>query len=125
MRLASFARTVMGRERANVLTPSCDLLDIATRQQETAEARRFLDRGSSLEFGPGADLREFIQRAMLDGVLRGEELHTVQELTAASRYNRGNLARHEELPLLAGIAEDYCPELFACPGTSDAPEREC
>ncbi len=49
---------------------------------------------------------------MLDGVLRGGELHTIQELTAASRYNRGSLAHHEKLPLLAGIAENI-PDLMA------------
>ena len=112
LRLASFTRTALGRERAGALTPSRDLLDIATRQQETTEARQFLDQGSSLEFGPGDDLREFVQRAMLDGVLRGAELHTIQALAAAARYNRGNLARHEELPLLAGIAENI-PDLAA------------
>ena len=112
LRLASFTRTALGRERAGALTPSRDLLDIATRQQETTEARQFLDQGSLLEFGPGDDLREFVQRAMLDGVLRGAELHTIQALAAAARYNRGNLARHEELPLLAGIAENI-PDLAA------------
>ncbi len=32
LRLASYTRTAMGQERASALTPSCDLLDIATRQ---------------------------------------------------------------------------------------------
>jgi DNA mismatch repair protein MutS2 len=111
-RLASFARTVLGREGASGLAPSCDILEIASRQQETAEARRFLDRGGSLEFGPADDLGELVQRAMLDGVLRGEELHFLQLMTAAARYNRDHLARREELPLLAGIAGNI-PDLSA------------
>ncbi|HZA22444.1 MAG TPA: endonuclease MutS2, partial [Dehalococcoidia bacterium] len=109
-RLASFTRTVMGREAAGSLTPSSDLLEIATRQQETSEAREFLEKGGSLEFGPATDLREYIQRAMLGGVLRGEELHSVRQLVGADRYNRGSLVRHDELPLLAGIAENI-PDL--------------
>ncbi|MFQ6030123.1 MAG: endonuclease MutS2, partial [Dehalococcoidia bacterium] len=104
--LASNTRTVMGRERAETLAPSRNLLDIATRQQETDEARRFLDVGGSLEFGPALDLRGVPQRAILGGVLRGEELYAVQELLAAARYDRNNLTRHEELPLLAGLAEN-------------------
>jgi DNA mismatch repair protein MutS2 len=103
-RLAVFTRTVLGREKANALTPSGDILDIATRQQETAEARQFLDQGGALEFGPPADLRDLVQRAMLDGVIRGEDLHTLQQMAAAARYDRNHLARHEELPLLEGIA---------------------
>ncbi|HLF03942.1 MAG TPA: Smr/MutS family protein, partial [Dehalococcoidia bacterium] len=108
--LASRARSVMGQEAALALTPSQDLLDIATRQQETAEARQFLDQGGALEFGPGLDLRGFVQRAMLGGVLRGEELHAIQELAQATRYNHGSLARHDDLPLLAGMAENL-PDL--------------
>jgi DNA mismatch repair protein MutS2 len=103
-RLVSFTRTVMGREAATSLTPSPDLLEIATRQQETAEARQFLERGGSLEFGPDIDLREYIQRAMLGGMLRGEELHSVQELIRAARSNHNSLSRRDELPLLSGIA---------------------
>ena len=54
--LASFTHTVMGQESARSLTPSRQPQEIATRQQETAEARLFLDQGGSLEFGPDTDL---------------------------------------------------------------------
>lgn len=108
--LAARARTVMGQEAAMALAPSGDLLDIATRQQETAEARQFLDQGGALEFGPGLDLRPWVQRALLGGVLRGEELHAVRELAQSARYSHDHLARRDELPLLAGIAENL-PEL--------------
>ena len=104
-RLAGFTRTMTGRERALAVTPSRDLLEIAVRQQETAESRQFLDQGGMLEFGPAEDLRELVQRAMLDGVLRGEELHTVQGFAAAAAHNRQRLSREPELPLLQGIAQ--------------------
>ena len=108
--LASYTRTIMGREAALSLTPSRDLLEIATRQQETAEARQFLDRGGSLEFGPDVDLREYVQRALLGGVLRREEMPAIQELARAAGHARITLTRHEELPLLAGMA-DNLPDL--------------
>ena len=108
--LAANTRTVLGREAAQSLTPSSDLLEIATRQQETTEARLFLDQGGSLEFGPGIDFREYIQRALLGGLLRGEELHAIRGLTEAARYDRATLSRHEEIPLLAGVS-DNLPEL--------------
>ncbi len=108
--LASLTRTVMGRERAQAVAPSRDLTEIALRQQETAEARAFLDQGGALEFGPAVDLRDLVQRAVLNGVLRGEELHTVQGALAAARHNHGQLARREDLPLLMGLAQNL-PDL--------------
>ena len=104
-RLAGFTRTVSGRERAMALSPSADLLEIAVRQQETAEARQFLDLGGILEFGPGEDLRDLVQRAMLDGVLRGEELNLVRGFAAAAAHNRQRLSHQPDLPLLQGIAQ--------------------
>lgn len=108
--VATYTRTVMGREAAFCLSPSSDLLDIATRQQETTEARQYLDEGGSLEFGPEVDFREWVHRALLGGFLRGEELYDIRGLAAAARYDRGALARHEDIPLLSGLAENL-PDL--------------
>ncbi len=109
-RLAGYARTVLGRECALELEPVSDALEIGSRLQETDEARLFLDNGGSLEFGPGADLREFVHRAMLGGTLRGEELHQVQQLAEAAGFSRNALHRREDLPLLAGLAANI-PDL--------------
>ncbi len=109
-RLAGHARTVLGQERAQSLAPAADALEIAARQQETDEARLFLDSGGGLEFGPGIDLRGYVQRAMLGGTLRGEELRQLQELAGAAGYDRRQLRRREDLPLLAGLA-DHLPDL--------------
>ena len=70
-RLAGFTRTVRGGESALALEASSSPLEIAIRQQETTEARMFLDQGGALEFGPGADLSEYVQRSLLDGYLQG------------------------------------------------------
>ena len=108
--LAGYTRTVMGQEAARSLTPSRDLLRITTLQEETSEARHFLDKGGSLEFGPGVDLRESVQRATLGGVLRGEELHAVQDLLRAAHFDHATLRRQEDLPLLSALAENI-PDL--------------
>ena len=71
--LAGYGRTELGREKVAALEPSEDLLEVATRQQETTEARRFIDGGGSLEFGPEQNISELINRAVLGGLLRGEE----------------------------------------------------
>nr|MBC8280173.1 endonuclease MutS2 [Chloroflexota bacterium] len=108
--LVSHTHTVVGAERARALAPTLDLLDIATRQQETSEARQYLDDGGGLEFGPDQDFREILQRALLGGLLRGDELFAVRELLRAARFNRTELGRHEEIPLLSSVAENI-PEL--------------
>ena len=108
--IAAYTKTVVGGERARALTPTRDLLEIATRQQETSEARQYLDQGGGLEFGPEEDFRELLQRALLGGLLRGEELFLVRELLRAARYDRTEMGRHEEIPLLTSVSENI-PEL--------------
>ena len=108
--LVNHTHTVVGAERARSLSPSLDLLDIATRQQETSEAKQYLDDGGGLEFGPDQDFREILQRALLGGLLRGDELFAIRELLRAARFDRTELSRHEEIPLLASIGESI-PEL--------------
>ena len=108
--VASYCRTVPGREKASELEPSEDLLEVATRQQETTETRRYIDGGGSLEFGPENDISELIHRAMLGGLLRGEELYAVRTFARAARYDRDELSRREDLPLLSSLASNI-PEL--------------
>ena len=108
--VASYCRTVLGRERVAALEPSGDLLEVATRQQETTETRRYIDGGGSLEFGPENDISELIHRAMLGGLLRGEELYAVRTFARAARYDRDELSRREDLPLLSSLASNI-PEL--------------
>ena len=113
--LASYARTVMGEEAALGLMPGQDHLTIATDLQETTEAREFIEGGGGLEFGPRIDFRELVQRALLGGLLRGEELHYIRELLQAARYDRSRLANRDEFPLLSGYAGNI-PDLSAIEG---------
>ena len=108
--LAVATRTAVGAEAAVELTPSADARDVAVRQQETAEARRLLDAATALEPGPADDLRPAVHRALLGGVLSGEELRNVGALAAAARWNRNALSHREDLPILAAITQ-YLPDL--------------
>ena len=108
--LSGYARTALGREKVAALEPSDDLLEVATRQQETTESRRFLDDGGSLEFGPEQDISELIHRALLGGLLRGEELYAVRAFVRAARFNRDELGEQDNLPLLSSLASNI-PEL--------------
>ena len=108
--LAGYARTALGREKVRSLEPSDDLLEVATRQQETTETRRYIDGGGSLEFGPEQDISELIHRALLGGLLRGEELYAVRAFARAARFDRDELSRKEDLPLLSSLSSNI-PEL--------------
>ena len=108
--LAEHTSTVLGRGKAEKLEPEGDLLEVATRQQETTEARRYIDGGGSLEFGPEQDITELIHRALLGGLLRGEELYAVRTFARAARFDRDELGRKEDLPLLSSLASNI-PEL--------------
>ena len=107
---AAYARTDRGRAMTAALAPSADLLEVAARQEETTEARRYIDGGGSLEFGPEQDISELIQRALLGGLLRGEELGAVRAFARAARYDRDELGQQERLPLLSAMAANI-PEL--------------
>ena len=50
--VASYARTLMGQDAARNLAPDRDLLEIATRQQETTESRQFLEQGAPWNSDP-------------------------------------------------------------------------
>ena len=108
--LSGYARTELGREKVAGLEPSDDLLEVATRQQETTESRRYIDGGGSLEFGPEQDISELIHRALLGGLLRGEELYAVRAFARAARVDRDELSNQESLPLLSSLASNI-PEL--------------
>ena len=108
--IAGHTKTVVGGERARALAPTKDLPEIAARLQETSEARQYLEGGNGLEFGPDQDFRELLQRALLGGLLRGEELFAVRELLRAARLNRTELGCQEETPMLTGVS-DSLPEL--------------
>ena len=108
--LSGYARTALGKQRVAELEPSDDLLEVATRQQETTEARRYIDDGGSLEFGPEQDITELVQRALLGGLLRGAELYAVRSFARAARYDRDELSEKESLPLLSSLASNI-PDL--------------
>ena len=108
--MAGYARTELGRGKVAALEPSEDLLEVATRQQETTEARRYIDGGGSLEFGPEQDNSELINRAVLGGLLRGEELYAIRAFSRAARYDRDELSGQDGLPLLSSLASNI-PEL--------------
>ncbi len=124
--LAAATRTAVGAAAVADLTPSADPRDVAVRQQETAEARRLLDTAAVLELGPADDLRPAVHRALLGGVLAGEELHHIGALAAAARRNRDALTHREDLPLLATVTQNLpdLPDLESAVNRAISPAGE-
>ena len=99
---ASFA---LGREAALALTPSSNHDDVARRQQETAEARLFIEASGIMDLGEAADVRLEAQRAAKEGILTGLELRSIAETLRAGRMARSTFQRRlKECPALAEVA---------------------
>ena len=103
-KLAGYTSFSLAVELAMGLAPSHDVTQVSQMQQETAEARRFLDTGSSLDISEAEDLRQVFERAALGGVLSGEELRDVRDTLQAIRTARVEVIRQKDIPILGAIA---------------------
>ena len=99
---ASFA---LGREAALALTPSSNHDDVSRRQQETAEARLFIEGSGIMDVGEASDVRLEAHRAAKEGILTGLELRAVAETLRAGRMVRSTFTnRKKDCPALAEVA---------------------
>ena len=95
----------LGREAALGLTPSSNHDDVARRQQETAEARLFIESSGVMDIGEASDVRLEAQRAAKEGILTGLELRAIAETLRAGRMARGTFQRRlKDCPALAEVA---------------------
>ena len=102
-RVAAFCTLSPARERTLALIPSQDVNEIGSRQQETQEARLFIESHETLELTGVHDVGPLIHRASLEGVLKGKELRELHDTLQASRTVRATLGNRNDLPLLARI----------------------
>ena len=105
-RLAGYASFPLAREMALDLSPSYELTEVVRRQAETAEARRFLETGASLDVAGAKDLRQPLQRSSLGGILTGEELRALGDTLGATRSVRNAILRVKQLPILEEMARE-------------------
>ena len=105
-RLAGYTAFPPARELALEIAPTSDMDEVVHRQQETAEARKFLDGGSTIDLSEARDLRQALTRAGLGGLLTGEELRDAHDTLKAGHEARAALLRHTELPMLGVLARE-------------------
>ena len=103
-KIARFTSLPLAREGAMALRPSSHAAEIQRLQQGTQEARRFIDGKGSLDLTGIGDVRTLVQRAMLEGVLRGEHLREIYDTLRACRGARSILANRMDLPQMSDLA---------------------
>ena len=103
-KIARFTSLPLAREGAMALRPSSHAAEIQRLQQGTQEARRFIDGKGSLDLTGIGDVRTLVQRAILEGVLRGEHLREIYDTLRACRGARSILANRMDLPQMSELA---------------------
>ena len=108
--LASYTTFEPASELARALLPTSDAEDVASRQQETSDARRFLEEHGNLDLSAAYDLAPLIRRAVLGGSLRGAELRQVADTIGTGHMARQSLSRQRHLTRLHPLSQ-LIPEL--------------
>jgi DNA mismatch repair protein MutS2 len=104
--LAQKASTPYGREEAQKLMPLDDPDAVARMQDETAEAKKFLEAGFGLDFYELQDIRPQLEALKAEGVVMDSLvlLHLSRHLYVARQVRSSLGLRNEEYPLLASQA---------------------
>lgn len=105
-RLARYTSFPPATELAQLLSPTYDSEEASRLQEETLEARRFLDGGLVIDLSEAKDLREAVGRAALGGMLSGEELRHLRDTLKSLRSARASLLRGKDMPILQSMAQD-------------------
>ena len=108
--LASYTTFESARELARALLPSADGEDVTARQQETSDARRFLEERGNFDLSGAYDLSPLIQRAALGGSLRGAELRQVADTLGVAHMARQSFSRQRHLARLHPLSQ-LIPEM--------------
>ncbi len=83
--LAERCSTLPGRELADKLLPSVDLAEIEQLQEETSEAREVLRLYPSFTLGGVRDIRAFLRKAEVGGIVEPEEFLSIYDTILAGR----------------------------------------
>ena len=103
--LGGHATSVLGRESILRLEPSSNQDDVARGQQETAEARLFIESHGVMDMSEATDVQLVARRAAKEGILTGMELCTIAATLRAGRSARTTFQRRvRDCPALAEIA---------------------
>lgn len=118
-RLAEHCATEIGAGLALSVEPTTSLVEAERMQAETAEARRLMDSFGGIPLGGLHNLAPLVEKALMTGVLMGEELRDIHGTLLSAESLRKFLKKHAELaPALAEVAGNLIliPSLAAAIG---------
>jgi DNA mismatch repair protein MutS2 len=111
VQLALHTSFAPAREEALKLVPLWERREVAELQQETSDARHFLEGNGKFDLSETVDLRGFLDRVVRDGVLDGVELRQIYETLRHSRLAAAALQRRgSALPCLSNLVKQI-PDL--------------
>lgn len=84
-KLSNYAVSKMGKEIAQNLKPSSNITDILQWQKETTEAVSMVMKKGSLSLGSLKDIRPYLKRVSVEGILSPEEFIDISDFLYASR----------------------------------------
>jgi DNA mismatch repair protein MutS2 len=102
--LAERAGSAMGKEKVEELVPVSDMAVVRVRLQETTEARDIMDASLHIPLGGIRDVRSFVNRAEVGGILEPHEMMAVSGILYAARRVKKFF---DELALAAPLLESY------------------
>ncbi|CUH96202.1 MutS2 protein [Propionispora sp. 2/2-37] len=104
--LACNTTSTMGRELAEALLPTGDMVQVEARLAETSEAREVMSLVPSVPLGGIRDIRHVIRRAELGAILEPADLLAVGSVLYASRRIKHFFYElTKPVPILAGLVE--------------------
>ncbi len=106
-KLAGFAISPMGKEKAASLVPMTDMSDIATAQKETTQAAAMSLKRGNLPLGGLREIRPQIRRASMGGILSIEELMNVGEFLYVCRKVKNYAKSENKNETYEGIDEYF------------------
>lgn len=106
--LAERSSCTMGREIAEELVPTSELLEVERRVAETREAREILDAMSNIPLGGIRDVRTMLKRAEVGSILDPHELTAVSSTLYASRRMKSFF---QDMPATFTILPGYVEEI--------------
>jgi len=121
-KLSSYACSKMGKELALQLKPSTNLKEIKHWQKETSEAVSMILRKGSLSLGALKDIRPYLKRVSVGGVLSIEELLYTGDFLYVSRKTK-NYGKSENKNDVSEILEPQFNMIELVPELENELER--
>lgn len=105
--LADRSTCILGRELAEELVPTSEIVEVERRIAETREAREILDAMSNIPLGGIRDIRSMLKRAEVGSILAPHELVAVSSTLYASRRMKSFFTdMPSSMAILAGYVEN-------------------